>query len=131
MLRPLNGIATDAAHSVLHKKTQYRAVDLESGRQLYLVDLGYQTVNIGEFLGVVHAIQYIIETDFSPKIIYTDSQTALSWVREKKTASKKSNVMLLKSEIFLKAYSYFIDQITICHWNNKTWGEIPADFGNK
>ena len=35
-------------------------------------------VNIGEFLGVVEAAKYIIENDYSPRIIYTDSITAIA-----------------------------------------------------
>ena len=131
MERPQKGIATDAAHSISLKKTQYRAIDLFTGQQLFLIDLGFQTVNIGEFLGVVHAIKYIIENDYAHKIIYTDSITALSWVRLRRTASKKTCADLMKSEVFLKAYANVVDQITVLHWNKKEWGEIPADFGNK
>lgn len=131
IVQPQKGIATDAAHSIHNKKTQYRAIDLVSGEQLFLIDLGFQTVNIGEFLGVVHAIKYIIENNYTHKIIYTDSQTALSWVKAKKTASKKVNNDLLKAEVFLKAFAEQVDRITILHWNKKEWGEIPSDFGNK
>lgn len=128
---PKSGIATDAAHSVQQRKTLYRAIDLKSGRQLFLVDLSFQTVNIGEFLAVVHAIKYIIENDYLPQLIYTDSQTALSWIKAKKTASKKLYAELMKAEIFLQAYNEQIKNIQVIHWDKKQWGEIPADFGNK
>ncbi len=131
MTQPQRGIATDAAHSTQNNKTQYRAIDLASKEQLFLVDLGFQTINIGEFLGVVHAIKYIIENNYADSLIYTDSQTALSWIKAKKTASKKVNNDLLKAEAFLKAFAEQVDRITILHWNKKNWGEIPADFGNK
>ena len=33
--------------------------------------------------------------------------------------------------LFLKAVAARIDDIEVVHWDNKRWGEIPADFGNK
>lgn len=131
MSRPTAGIVTDAAHSTKREVTEYQGVDLTTGERLFYEDLGFQTVNIGEFMGVIEAIKYIIETGYEPKIIYTDSQTALSWIKNKKTASNKRYPDLQKAEIFLKALSSDTNQIQILHWDNKGWGENPADFGNK
>lgn len=129
--RPTRGIATDAAHSSKRRETEYQGVNLETGEQIFYKNLGSQTVNIGEFLAVVQAAKYIIENDFRPRVIYTDSQTAISWWNNKATASKKNNKDLKKAEIFLKALSYDVDTIKVLHWDNKAWGETPADFGNK
>lgn len=131
MPRPTAGIVTDAAHSTKREVTEYQGIDLTTGKRLFYEDIGYQTVNIGEFMGVIEAIKHIIETGYEPKIIYTDSQTALSWVNNKKTASNKRYPDLQKAEIFLKALSSDVDRIQILHWNNRVWGENPADFGNK
>ena len=131
MIRPVEGIATDGAHSSKNSLTSYRGVDLRTGEQLFLEHLGNQTINIGEFLGVVEAVKYIIGNDYRPKVIYTDSITAMTWVRNKKTASGKRYPDLKKAEIFLKAMSTQVDQIQLIHWNNDVWGETPADFGNK
>jgi ribonuclease HI len=131
MERPTKGISTDAAHSTKYLKTEYRGVDLETGEQLFYRNLGYQTVNIGEFLGVVEAVKYIIENDYQPRIVYTDSITALTWFNNKHTASKKKNRELQKVEIFLKVFAADVDTIEVIHWDNELWGEIPADFGNK
>ena len=111
--------------------TEYQGINLETGERLFYRNLGNQTVNIGEFLGVVEAAKYIIENDFQPLIIYTDSMTAISWFNNKQTASNKKNKELQKAEIFLKALSYDVDTIEVRHWDNRTWGETPADFGNK
>lgn len=86
--RPTEGIATDCAHSRKNGLTEYRAVDLKTGEELFYRSLGNKTVNIGEFLGVVAAVKYILEHDYHPKVIYTDSLTAIAWFRDKKTASK-------------------------------------------
>lgn len=131
MNRPTQGIATDGAHSIKNGLTSYRGVDLKTGAQLFMEHIGNQTINIGEFLGVVEAVKYIIENDYHPRVVYTDSITAIAWVRNKKTPSKKKHPELKKAEIFLKAMSTEVDQIQVIHWNNVVWGEIPADFGNK
>lgn len=130
-MRPSSGIATDAAHSVKRGVTEYQGINLETGERLFYQDLGNQTVNIGEFLAVVEAVKYIIENDFRPRIIYTDSMTAISWFNNKRTASNKKNKDLQKAEIFLRVFAADVDTIEVVHWNNRAWGETPADFGNK
>ena len=131
MKRPVRGIATDAAHSTKMGITVNQGIDLETGEQIFYRNLGDQTVNIGEFLAVVDAAKYIIENDFQPREIYTDSMTAIAWFNNKRTASKKKNKDLMKAEIFLKAFDVDLQTIQVMHWDNKTWGETPADFGNK
>lgn len=130
-MRPNCGIATDAAHSVKRGVTEYQGINLDTGERLFYRDLGNQTVNIGEFLAVVEAVKYIIENDFQPRIIYTDSMTAISWFNNKRTASNKKNKELQKAEIFLRVFAADVDTIEVIHWNNRAWGETPADFGNK
>lgn len=111
--------------------TEFQAIDLATGEQLFHRELGNQTVNIGEFLAVVEAAKYIIENDFQPRVIYTDSTTAITWFRNKRTASAKACKELKKAEIFLKVLASDIDSIEVLHWDNKGWGETPADFGRK
>ena len=130
-MRPTEGIATDAAHSTKRGVTEFQGIDLNTGEQIFYQNLGNQTVNIGEFLAVVEAAKYIIENDYSPRIIYTDSMTALTWFRNKSTASNKNNRELFKAEVFLKALAADVDTIEVKHWDNRRWGETPADFGNK
>ena len=130
-MRPNCGIATDAAHSVKRGVTEYQGINLVTGERLFYRDLGNQTVNIGEFLAVVEAVKYIIENDFQPRIIYTDSMTAISWFNNKRTASNKKNKELQKAEIFLRVFAADVDTIEVIHWNNRAWGETPADFCRK
>lgn len=131
MNRPTEGITTDAAHSTKNSITEYQGIDLATGKQIFYRNLGNQTVNIGEFLAVIEAVKYIIENDFQPRIIYTDSMTAISWFNNKSTASNKQNNELRKAELFLKVMAYDVDTIEVRHWDNKTWGETPADFNRK
>lgn len=131
MVRPIEGIATDAAHSMKNGKTEYQAIDLATRERLFYRDLGNQTTNIGEFLAVVEAVKYIIENDFQPRVIFTDSMTAIAWFKAKKTSSSKPNKDLQRAEMFLRALSADVDTIDVIHWDNKRWGETPADFGRK
>lgn len=130
-MRPTTGIATDAAHSTKMGATEYQGIDLNTGEAIFYKHLGNQTVNIGEFLAVVEAAKYIIENDYNPRIIYTDSTTALSWYKNKKTASNKANSDLQKAEIFLRVFAEDLADIKVVHWSNTQWGETPADFGRK
>lgn len=131
MKRPEQGVATDGAHSMKRGVTRYRAIDLATGKLLFEKNIGNQTINIGEFLGVVEAAKYIIEHNFTPRVIYTDSQTALTWFTEKRTASRKKNATVKKAEVFLKVMACEKDRIQVIHWNTAEWGEIPADFNEK
>lgn len=124
------GIAVDAAHSMKNKVTEIQGVDLETGEIVFYRNLGNQTINIGEFLALVEGIKYIIANN-KPKIIFSDSVTAISWLRNKNTASKKRNKIVQMAEIYLKIAAYWVDKIEIIYWDNRAWGEIPADFGNK
>lgn len=126
-----NGIAVDAAHSMKRKKTEFRGVDLSTGEVIFYKDIGNKTINIGEFLAIVQACKYIIENDYEPKRIFSDSQVAISWFKNKEAHSKKRERELEKALIYLRAAYTWVDQIEVVHWNNKSWGEIPADFGNK
>ena len=131
MRRPTEGIATDAAHSMKNGKTEYQAINLATRERIFYRNLGNQTTNIGEFLAVVEALKYIIENDFQPRVIFTDSMTAIAWFKAKKTSSTKPNKDLQRAEMFLRALSADVDTIEVIHWDNKRCGETPADFGRK
>ena len=125
------GIVVDAAHSMKNKLTEIQGIDLETGERIFYKSLGNQTTNIGEFLAIIEACKYINAHDYKPRLIYSDSTTAITWFKEKYTASKKRNKHLQKAEIYLKVCAIYVDDIEIRHWDNQLWGENPADFGNK
>ena len=100
--KPVVGIATDGAHSAKERLTRFRAVDLSSGKELFSKAIGNWTNNIGEFLGIVEAVRYVMEHPESPRTIYSDSITAITWYRNKQTASSRRCPALQKAEIFLK-----------------------------
>jgi ribonuclease HI len=68
--------------------------------------------------------------------VYTDSVTAISWVRKKqantKLAPTSRNAILFelihRAETWLKTNKW---ENPILKWETKVWGEIPADYGRK
>lgn len=129
--KPVVGIATDGAHSAKERLTRFRAVDLSSGMELFSESIGNWTNNIGEFLGIVTAVKYILEHPETPHTIYSDSITGITWYNNRQTASSRTCPALQKAEIFLKVMEARIVDIEVLYWDKHLWGEIPADFGNK
>ncbi|WP_048693845.1 ribonuclease H, partial [Bacteroides thetaiotaomicron] len=92
---------------------------------------GNWTNNIGEFLGIVAAVKYILEHPGTPHTIYSDSITGITWYNNRRAASSRTCPALQKAEIFLKVMEARIADIEVLYWDKHLWGEIPADFGNK
>ena len=83
-----NSIAVDAASSGNPGIMEYRAVDTKTKKQLFKQGPFEQgTNNLGEFLALVHGLSFLKKHN-SDRIIYTDSKTAMSWVRKKTCNSK-------------------------------------------
>jgi ribonuclease HI len=129
-MKPKEGIAVDGGCSGNPGRAYYRAVDIATGKELFREEIGVATNNIAEFLGLCHAIHYV-NTNKIKHPIYTDSRTAMSWVKNKKANSSFSeNVIderLRKAETFLRILNFS----NIRKWETKLWGEVPADFGLK
>lgn len=91
--------------------------------------------NIGEFLAIVHALALFKKRDISLPI-YTDSETALTWVKNKKSKTKllqdNKNAtifdLITRAEDWLKKNEY---TNKLLKWDTNAWGEIPADYGRK
>lgn len=129
-------ISVDAASSGNPGKMEYRGVDTKTKKQLFIQGPFEEgTNNIGEFLAIVHGLAFLKKKN-SDVIIYTDSKTAMSWVRKKtcntkleRNAKNKTLFELVDRAVdWLKNNTY---KTTIVKWETKAWGEIPADFGRK
>lgn len=125
------GIAVDAAHSQKDKLTEFQGIDLRTGERIFYQSLGNQTINIGEFLAIVEAAKWINKNKYEPRVIFSDSMVAIKWFKDKRTASDVKYIPLQIAEIYLKTCHSYVDDIKVIHWDNKEWGETPADFGNK
>jgi len=131
-----NSISVDAASSGNPGKMEYRGVETKTKKQLFIQGPFEEgTNNIGEFLAIVHGLAFL-KKNKSDRIIYTDSKTAISWVKKKncntklpRNAKNKPVFELVDRAVeWLKNNTY---TTIIVKWETKAWGEIPADFGRK
>ncbi len=131
-----HSISVDAASSGNPGVMEYQGVDTKTKKKLFKQGPFPQgTNNIGEFLALVHGLAFLKEKN-SDRIIYTDSRTAMSWVRKKKCNTKLVETeknkglfnLVRRAIVWLKTNSY---NTPIVKWETKAWGEIPADFGRK
>lgn len=129
-------IAVDAACSGNPGDMEYRGVYTKTSEVLFHQGpFRGGTNNVGEFLALVHGLAFLKQRN-SELPIYTDSKTALAWVKAKKTKTllerTPENAILFelieRAEKWLKENTFNND---ILKWNTEVWGEIPADFGRK
>ena len=132
--KPKKGLAVDCG-SLSGKNPgifEYCIVDIETNKKILNHTIqGNTTNNIAEFLALVEALKLTYD---NPNVItYSDSLTALAWVRNKaiKTTFTITNTNQLQqiynAIIFLKTQTY----TPPLFWNNSLFGETPADYGNK
>ncbi len=134
----LPSLSVDWAWNTVTGWCEYQWVMTDSPESRILAGWPYAdgTNNIVEFLGLVHALRYCQEHNLPTIPIYTDSVTAIAWVRNKvaKTTqprnSKNAKLFGLLDDaiLWLQSNSY---KNPILKWETRIWGEIPADFGRK
>ena len=131
-----DSICVDAACKGNPGILEYRGVDTKSGAELFHQGpFNIGTVNIGEFLAIVHALAYLKQRN-STWPVYTDSRTAIAWVRKR---AIKSNLHRTSNNEYLfslvdRALRWLNENKypnRIIKWETEYWGEIPADFGRK
>ena len=131
-----DSICVDAACQGNPGILEYRGVDTKSGAELFRQGpFPHGTVNIGEFLAIVHALAYLQQRNSSWPV-YTDSRTAISWVKKRaiKTNLQRSAISDQLFSLVERAINWLNEnnyQNRIIKWETEYWGEIPADFGRK
>lgn len=131
-----DGYCVDAACSGSPGPLEYRGIDLRTGRQVFRQGpFQNGTNNVGEFLAIVHMLMWL-EKKHSPSPVYSDSSTAIGWVRKKRCNTELAldggNAPLF--ERIDKAEDWLAGHVVpnpILKWDTRNWGEIPADFGRK
>ena len=132
----LPALAVDAACSGNPGKMEFRGVIADTNTQVFHRGpyVG-GTNNIGEFLAIVLGLAYLQQKNL-PWALYSDSKTAIAWVRQKQCKTKiewnSKNQDLLQA---VRAAEKWLHENTwttpIYKWETERWGEIPADFGRK
>ncbi|MDR0364756.1 MAG: ribonuclease H family protein [Bacteroidales bacterium] len=132
----LDSISVDAACSGNPGDLEFRAVHTKTKKVIFQRGpYPYGTVNIGEFLALVLGLIYLQKHHLNYSV-YSDSKTAIAWVRKKKANTKLEKTpeneqlfeMIKKAEHWLQNNTY---TTRIFKWETEYWGEIPADYGRK
>lgn len=130
-------ISVDAACSNNPGIMEYRGVVTQTGKEIFrLGPFEEGTNNVGEFLALVHGLALLKKKGKEDIPIYSDSKTAMAWVRNRKakttlkqTSKNEAIFQLINRALrWLENNSY---KTKIYKWDTERWGEIPADFGRK
>ncbi len=126
----------DAACSGNPGLLEYRCVHTTTKKELFFQGpFENGTNNIGEFLAIVHALALFTKKGITSPI-YTDSEIALRWIKEKKCKTRlkqdPKNARLFdlirRAETWLQENTF---ENPLLKWDTEHWGQIPADFGRK
>ena len=129
-------VVVDAACSGSPGRLEYRGVDLQSEKEIFRQG-PYRngTNNVGEFLAIVQALM-LLEQKGSSLPVYSDSETAIAWVKAKRCntqlSADKTNAPLF--ELIDRAEDWLDEHKKtnpVLKWDTRAWGEIPADFNRK
>lgn len=131
-----NSISVDAACAGNPGVLEYQGVETVSKKPIFKMGpFPEGTVNLGEFLAIVHGIA-LLKKHNSDLPIYSDSRTALAWVRNKKiktnlerNAKNKELFELVDRAITWLNTNTYTNKIL--KWETEIWGENPADYGRK
>lgn len=130
---PIHGLAVDAS-LLKGSKGEFQIVDLSTGKLIYSSPVYVDTtVNVMEFLAIIKAIEISrTQIEFTKCDIYSDSATAITWVKNKHINSK----LELTEELKLLVDNALIVLNQNCEnkiikWDTNSFGEIPADFSRK
>lgn len=133
----LSAIAVDGACAGNTGLMEYRGVNVADGSEIFHVGpLADGTNNVAEYLALVHALALLFQRNDPTTPIYTDSATAVAWVRDHGCHTKltptennrKIFELLARADIWLRNHT---PRNPILRWNTPLWGEIPADFDRK
>jgi|SRR5688500_1589159 len=130
-------LSVDAACSGNPGQMEYRGVWTSDKSEIFhFGPVVNGTNNIGEFLAIVHALAILQKQKDGKTPVYSDSKTAMSWVKRKKakTLLKRDKSTAQLFELIQRAESWLQNNTwtnPILKWETRLWGENPADFGRK
>ncbi len=132
-----NALCVDAACSGNPGAMEYRAVELKTWKKIFhspIYPTG--TNNLGEFLAIYDAIRYIETHKNKYDCIFSDSATAIAWMKSKKIKTtlvynKETKELLTKVQEAITRIKTHDFTIPIRKWETAIRGEIPADFNRK
>ncbi len=129
--------AVDGACAGVPGPMEYQGVELATGRRIFhFGPLPGGTNNIAEYVALVHALALLDRQGDHQRPIYSDSRTAIAWLRNRHskttlqpTAENAQVFQLLNRADRWVATHQLLNPVL--KWQTETWGEIPADFHRK
>lgn len=112
---------------------EYRVMDWKREIVFNSPRFEYGTNNIGEFLGIVAALEYRKMKGFTCPV-YSDSLIAISWIKAGKCRTKSEPDSQSKTAIYFAELFLSKNHVTpfVKFWNKRKFGEeVPADYGRK
>lgn len=131
-----NSICVDAACSGNPWEMEYQGIDMVTWEKvIYGGVYPMWTNNIWEYLAIVKALKYIWDNKLD-RVIYSDSSTAMTWVKNKKPKTTLEHneqtadllQRLQNATIWLHTHNY---TTKILKRDTENRWEIPADFWRK
>lgn len=132
-----DSIAVDGACSKNPGPMEYRCVDVMTGAQIFhMGPLADGTNNVAEYLALIHALAFLKKTGNHHTTVYSDSRTAMSWLKNrghKSTLARTPNnarifELLERADRWIQTNALYN---RVIKWDTEHWGEIPADFNRK
>lgn len=130
-----NSLCVDASCIGNPGVMEYRIFDISTNKLIWESEkFSEWTNNLWEFLALVQALR--LDSVEKYDCIYSDSQTAIAWVKTKKIKTtlkysphtKKLLEKIEEAKVWLKTHQL---NIPIVKRETEIWGEIPADYGRK
>ena len=129
---PQHGVIVDGACNQSTGEFQYQVYDLNT-QSIKHTSKPYLngTNNIAEFFAIICALKGLAKA--KPDLpIYSDSTTAIKWVKDRCCNTKVNDRELLrKISEQIRWLNSNNGLNPILKWDTKNWGENPADFGRK
>lgn len=131
-----NAWAVDASCLGNPGTMEYRGVEVKTGKVIFKMGpFEDATNNIGEYLALVHAMALMAKQGEYHNI-YSDSVTAMSWVKRRQIKTKLKQTpkngrifeLLARASVWVNTHQF---PAKIMKWQTERWGEIPADYGRK
>lgn len=133
----MDALSVDGACAKNPGPMEYRCVRVADGSEVFRVGpLPDGTNNVGEYLALVHALAMLDKQADHITPVYSDSRTALAWLRRRGHKSTLqptgSNArifeLLRRADAWVQSHEILNP---VLKWDTENWGEIPADFGRK
>lgn len=130
-------ICVDGACSGNPGASEYRGVWTANGEEIFHQGpFPGGSNNLAEFLALVHGLAWLSKRNDQSTAVYSDSRTALAWLKAKRIKSTipRSGANRVIFDLLDRAESWINKtpfKNPVLKWETDWWGENPADFGRK